>query len=405
MKLFKLLFVLLLNYNLFACTTAIISGKVTADGRPLLLKNRDTDVSNLDNRLIFNSEGKFSFIGLVNSGDINNENVWAGYNSAGFAIMNSASYNLKGDDTTNLADMEGIIMKKALMVCATVEEFEKFLAQYPKPLGVEANFGVIDAAGGAAYFETNNYSFKKFDVNDPATAPGGYLIRTNYSFSGAENEGYGYIRYESASSLFRQYTSNNKISFEFLINDVPRCLNHSLTMTNLTSDLPADNITPKYVSFRDYIPRYSTSAAIVVQGVKENESPRLTTMWSVVGFPLTSVIIPVWLLDNGKMPALVQADSSGKAPVCTYALQLKEKALHPRMDSRDNYLNVAVLLNRQNTGIRQQLNTLEQEILSSAKEKLNKWYSNGLNQDEAVEFYKWIDERVTKYLQEHFYKN
>jgi hypothetical protein len=75
------------------------------------------------------------------------------------------------------------------------------LETLPKPLGVEANFGVIDANGGAAYYETANYKFEKFDANDPTVAPDGYLIRTNYSFSGEENKGLGYIRYATAADL------------------------------------------------------------------------------------------------------------------------------------------------------------------------------------------------------------
>ena len=55
----------------------------------------------------------------------------------------------------------------------------------------EANFGVIDAQGGAAYYETTNFSFTKIDANDPVVAPFGYLIRTNYSFTGTADDGYG----------------------------------------------------------------------------------------------------------------------------------------------------------------------------------------------------------------------
>ncbi len=281
------------------CTTAVVSGKATDDGRPLLLKNRDADA--LQNRLVYFFDGKYKFIGLVNSEDMDNKEVWCGFNSAGFGIMNSASYNLKlDDDTTKISDLEGRIMKLALETCATLEDFERMLNSLPKPLGVEANFGVIDANGGAAYYETDNFHFIKYDVNDPSIAPNGYLIRTNYSVAGLENKGYGYIRYATASELFENKVKDGKISFEFLINDIPRCLIHSFTKTDLAQNLP-DEQSEKFVYFRDYIPRHSTSAAIVVQGVKENESASLTTMWTVLGFPLTSVVVPVWLLDDGKL--------------------------------------------------------------------------------------------------------
>jgi hypothetical protein len=190
-------------HEAFPCTTAIVSGKVTTDGRPLLWKHRDSS-DELTSIIYFNN-GKYDYIGLVNSSDKEKDEVWVGYNEAGFAVMNSASYNLKDeDDNTALKDREGIIMRMALQRCASLTDFETLLDTLPKPLGVEANFGVIDAMGGAAYYETDNYRYNKTDVNDHKTAPGGYLIRTNYSFTGNPEEGYGYIRYNTAEKLFEK---------------------------------------------------------------------------------------------------------------------------------------------------------------------------------------------------------
>ncbi|NWF51047.1 MAG: hypothetical protein HXY49_10960 [Ignavibacteriaceae bacterium] len=308
------------------------------------------------------------------------------------------------NDTTKLSDKEGIIMRLALQNCATLQDFEKFLNELPKPLGVEANFGVIDANGGAAYYETNNFSFIKYDVNDPSVAPNGYLIRTNYSFAGEENKGYGYIRYQTASQLFESQIKNGKISFEFLINDVPRCLIHSFTKTDLTKNLPEEK-SDNYVFFRDYIPRHSTSAAIVVQGVKENESPSLTTMWTILGFPLTSVIIPVWLLEDGTMPKILQADETGNAPLCNAALQLKDKVFSPQNDASENYLNLSALMNKDNSGVRQKLIPIEEKILAKAKSILFDFRKNGIDNSKAKEFNNWIDNDVYNEIKLNFKLN
>lgn len=385
---------------MWPCTTAVISGKATNDGRPLLLKNRDTGA--LQNKLVYFSDSKFRFIGLVDSEDKKNENVWCGYNNAGFGIMNSASYNLKGDDTTKFTDREGIIMKMALESCATLEDFEQMLETLPKPLGVEANFGVIDANGGAAYYETSNFDFKKFDANDPTVAPDGYLIRTNYSFSGEENKGLGYIRYATAADLLTHKYDDGKITAEFLINDVPRCLIHSFTNTDLTKALPKSEQDDDYVFFRDYIPRYSTAAAVVIQGIKTNESAYLTTMWTILGFPLSSVIIPVWLLDDGTLPKILQADELGTAPLCDLALKLKGKIFSLQNDARENYLNVGALINQENTGVRQKLIPIEKQVLSEANSKLNSWRKAGLKKDEVKEFYSWIDSTVLIEIKNRF---
>ena len=382
------------------CTTAVISGKATDDGRPLLLKNRDADA--LQNKLVYFFDGKYKFIGLVNSSDKENSEVWCGFNATGFGIMNSASYNLKNNDTTKISDLEGKIMKMALEQCVTLADFEKMLMDLPKPLGVEANFGVIDANGGAAYYETDNFKFVKFDVNDPNVAPNGYLIRTNFSFTGEDNKGYGYIRYNTADELFNKKIKNGKISFEFLIRDVPRCLIHSFTKTDLTKSLPKDENETDFVYFRDYIPRHSTSAAIVVQGVKENESASFTTMWSIIGFPLTSVVVPVWLLDDGTLPKVLVADETGNAPLCNLALKLKDKVFSNQNDASENYLNLAELMNKENTGVRQVLIPIEDDILSKSKQLLNGWRESKINQTEAKDFFNWVDENVLNEMKSKF---
>lgn len=402
-KIFICLFVLLLPFSISKpCTTAVVSGKATDDGKPLLLKNRDSDF--LQNRLAYFFEGKFRFIGLVNSTDKENNEVWSGFNEAGFGIMNSASYNLKINDTTKISDLEGKIMKLALSSCKTLSDFEMLLDTLTKPLGVEANFGVIDAGGGAAYYEVNNFTFIKYDANDPEVAPNGYLIRTNYSFAGTENKGYGYIRYKTASDLFSDKIKNGKINFRFLINDVPRCLIHSFTETDLSKNLP-DQSENKYVFFRDYIPRYSTTSAIVVQGVKKNENPSLTTMWTILGFPLTSIAVPVWLTDDGSLPKILIADETGNAPLCDLALSLKNKVVSKQNDAKENYLNLSALMNRNNTGVKQKLTPIEDRVLKKAGERITHWEKTEFNSEEVKEFYNWIDNDIYPEIKNNFLFN
>ncbi|MCI0495741.1 hypothetical protein L0Z72_12120, partial [candidate division KSB1 bacterium] len=45
------------------CTVAVVSGKATVDGRPLLWKNRDT--SYLDNEVSYFADGKYAYIGVI----------------------------------------------------------------------------------------------------------------------------------------------------------------------------------------------------------------------------------------------------------------------------------------------------------------------------------------------------
>ena len=159
--LYVLCFFLLAGTKTLACTTFIISGKHTADGKPILFKNRDTDQK--QNSLVFFNDGLYKYIGLADGTEEWNKMVWGGYNETGFAIINSAAYNNNEGDTSSFKDQEGVIMKLALQKCATLKDFENLLESLPKPMGLDANFGVIDAYGGASYYETGNYNFKKFD--------------------------------------------------------------------------------------------------------------------------------------------------------------------------------------------------------------------------------------------------
>ena len=166
--------VLFSQYTSYGCTTAVVSGKFTVDGRPLLLKHRDTWAIN--NKIMKFHDGKYAYTGLVNSKDLDNKSIWIGYNDQGFGIMNSASYNLN-NDTIRLNGYEGRIMKLALKTCKNIDEFEQLLRNLDQPTRIEANFGVIDGEGGAAYFEVGNFIINKFDANDPTVAPYGWRTR------------------------------------------------------------------------------------------------------------------------------------------------------------------------------------------------------------------------------------
>ena len=96
-----------------ACTSAVISGKITPDGRPLLWKNRDTDF--LQNCVKYFSGERYPFIAIVNSVEDDPTDVWIGTNSAGFSVMNTQSYNLvdikPGEER---GEANGRVMRRAL---------------------------------------------------------------------------------------------------------------------------------------------------------------------------------------------------------------------------------------------------------------------------------------------------
>lgn len=394
-----LLLAVLVPIPISACTTAIISGKYTIDGRPLLYKHRDT--SSLQNKLMAFSDGKYHYVGIVNSSDEKGEEVWGGYNSTGFAIMNSASYNLNPDEPGR-PELEGVVMKLALQQCATVEDFERLLDSLPKPLYVSANFGVIDAKGGGAYFETGDYKYTKFDVNNPEYAPKGFIIRTNYSFVGDDGRRRGISRYIQATSLFEQASMFNALSYRFLLNDVSRCLKHGTTGLNLEDFIPENAEEHQFMPFRDFIPRYSTASVIVVQGVKENESPEFTTMWTTLGSPLSCVAVPVWLNKEDNYPAVLLANETGNAPLCSWSLELK-KQIFPMNDveGRD-YINLSAVINKSNNAVTQKVVRIETDIFNHFDPEIKEWRKTGFDSRKIKEFNEWIDKFVTTEYQQRF---
>jgi len=383
-----------------ACTTAIVSGKYTADGRSLLFKQRDTN--DLENKMMSFTDGKYDYLGLVNTKDTLGQNVFGGFNKAGFAIMNSASYNLNPNDSGKDDGSDGLIMKEALQKCATLADFEHLLDSLPKPLNTSSNFGVIDARGGAAYYETGNYKYRKYEANNPDIAPLGYLIRTNFSYSGDRSMDKGLSRYQAAQDLIYQASLTNSLSVDFFIG-VSRSLKHGLTKTNLYDNLPAIADDPVFTAFRDYIPRYLSASSIIVRGITQKESPDQTTLWITLGSPLTTVPIPLWLTSNLDLPAILKADPSGKAKLNEWSLQLKKRLFPIERGEGADYVNLAALITKDGTGILQKIIPIEKQIKKQAYNFQKKWTIAGkINEKEVTQFYNWVDQFVSQSYRDSF---
>jgi hypothetical protein len=305
--------VLFLSAELSACTTAIFSGRATVDGRPVLWKNRDT--SSIQNQVFSFHDGQFSYYGIVNGGDLAGLNIWAGINETGFSIMNSASYNIEKKGKPK--DGEGRFMKLALQTCRTVDDFEALLERTRFFRDVNANFGVIDAHGGAAFFETNGEFYKKYDANDPQKAPDGYLIRTNYSDQGPEKEGYGFIRRERAETLVSSLVSSSTMSVDSLILNVFRDL--TIDRTGV-SPLTQKGKRGHYLDASDTINRYSTVSSTVIRGVTKDQDPTQSVFWVLLGHPACGLAVPLFLSDFAVPDVLGGGKSSA---VCDLSLKLK----------------------------------------------------------------------------------
>lgn len=331
----------------WCCTSVIISSRYTSDGRPVMYKNRDT--GKLDNRMQYFQGPLFSFIGLVNS-DHNENEVWAGTNSVGFCIMNTASYNFKEDKVPDSKmDKEGVVMYKALGICKTVSDFERLLDTLQRPMGVEANFGVIDAHGGAAYYEVNNTRWIKIDVNEEEA---GYRVVTNFCSNGRKEDYQGYERFLTASQIMKEMCEGKEfvsISHKDLYDGLSR------SYRNVTMGLDFDGCYDEYASIKaftgftadqDFIPRYSTSAAVVFEGVVPESDPSKTVMWSLLGYPSCSVSIPLLVGRRDCIPSYMKKSSESRHSVLDdISMSIKKKFVFPyRVSNGNKYLHISAIL-------------------------------------------------------------
>lgn len=372
-----------------ACTSAVVSGRATADGKPLLWKLRDTE--KLENRLQYFSDGKYGYVALVNSDSTAATMVWGGCNSAGFAIINTAAFNTNAGDTTKFSDQEGVVMKQALMECATLEDFESFLNRRKRPWGLNANFGVIDAQGGAAYYETDNNRFIKFDANDPRVAPHGYLVRTNYTFTGTPGVGYGFIRYATAERVIAQAQAQGAIDRALFTDRLARDLSNSMTGDDYNG-AASSKVRGDMINTSDFPCRYGSASNIVIEGVRKGESAARSVVWTEISFPLTCVAVPAWPALATVLPACAVAPRGGQeAELSQWALKGLAKVYPVRRGSGQRYMDLAAYRNTIDGGIAPRVERMEREVEARCRQMEMGWNGKGPVRGDVEKFYGWLD--------------
>lgn len=406
----KLLAVLLLvllvamaGRPLTACTTGVISGKATLDGRPLLWKNRDAPKK--DNRVVQISDGRYRCTAVVNAGG-SVRSIWMGVNEAGFCIENSVTRDLSEKGAKGLGN--GGFMLRALKTCATVEQFEQLLRDTDGKRSTAANFGVIDAAGGAAIFESSPSGYTKFDANDPKAAPHGYVVRSNWSYTGSPDvdpsepeqvaELYSGGRYLRGCKLIDMAIADGGVSVAYMLqhsardyadargNPLPGSINGDL------GDLPA------LIDTGATINRRTTVSAAIFQGVKPGEDPRLTTMWVMLGEPSFTVAVPCWATTGKVADALLGKKTS---PLNDAARALRDasyvKVTKGEDDDQDDK-QVAMLDTSILPDVWQRTLPLERENFKRTEAALQRWRSDGFSAAQAASLHEQLADEALREL-------
>jgi len=200
--------------------------------------------------------------------------------------------------------------------------------------------------------------------------------------------------------------ATNTFDAQFIIQDVTRGLKHSLTKQDLYRDyrnIPEN--TPTYTFFYDFIARRTTSSACVVQGVKKDENPEFTTLWSVVGFPLTSIVVPTWVKGENDFPEILKRNDKLKdSPICYAALELKKEFYSIRWGryAIRNYVNINALTNADKTGIKQKIEPYENKIFKKTNNKLNQWRVSGMKKSDIKVYYDEMNKDIIKMFNDEF---
>ncbi len=356
------------------CTIAVVSGKATQDGRPLLWKNRDTE--SRQNIVQVFADGKYRLLAVTDAG--HSETIWMGMNEAGLCLANSLSLDLPGGHKTGRGN--GRFMKLALQNCASVADFEKLLLETNQTgRRTRANFGAIDAHGAAAMFEAGHRSFVKFDACDPEAAPQGFIVRSNFSMTATGSQHlarpqeflkvYSGRRYLRADGLIGKYVAQHgKLDYRFFLQTLSRDVSEGLDGPAAAwgvQSQPAPNhqnplLLPALINTQSTINRRNTVSAVVFHGVKAESAPQWTTMWTLLGQPAFSVAVPCWITNSQTSPMLC---GTRRSSLCAAAWKVREL----------NYESPNLLSTRWLSRIWSQTLKAEDQIIQRTAERLARW--------------------------------
>jgi hypothetical protein len=215
--------------------------------------------------------------------------------------------------------------------------------------------------------------------------------------------GAGYIRYQTAENLFYRASGSNSLNVPYLLENMCRSLDNSYSGEGVGDYLDLKENEEKFFYFQDCINRSTSTSSVVVQGVRGGESPSLTTMWSIVGAPLASMAIPVWVNSDKILPEVISAPGKENAELCEFSFKLMELMVPSQRGSTKFYINSSKVFNSDGTGITQRIIPLEKEVIKKGYEILDGWRAeNNINLNQLKRYYNWLDDFIRNSYSEQF---
>jgi hypothetical protein len=292
-------------------------------------------------------------------------------------------------------------MKLALGACATVKDFEDLLVREKGKWDLATNFGVIDAEGGACFFETRRDSFVKFDTRDPRVAPFGTIVRTNFAFTSPDQMlGGGFDRFERIGHIIEAARPQGRIDARFILREASRDLiSEKLHSNPLARPLPDDPAAPLYVHTNDTINRNTSVSALVFEGAPSRDQAHLGTMWVLLGQPVAGVAVPVWPA-AGRVPA--PTTGPGTAPLNDVSRALVAYLYPDQRGRMYQYLNVTRLRTLGGEGVLAKVLRIEDRATERTVAKWAEWAAAKPSAAEMAEFQESVAAEALEALKREF---
>ena len=340
------------------CTIGVACGKATQDGRPMVWKTRDY-IQEPDNWVKYNRNMDHNFIYVTGAGSTS---ARMGVNEHGLAIVNSTSSDLPDGSDTGF--LNGDLIKEGLGTCLTIEEFQDILDETDS-IGrrTNGNFAIIDSTGAAALFEVGEKVYWRFDASDD---PKGYILRTNFAVNGGGST--GKERLIRTVKLVGDFHSGDSLNYKSILRYQMRDFSDN---SSNPIPVPFDGVylggPHGYIETNVSICRYTSVSATVITGILPGEFPELSTMWTILGQPATSIALPYWPI--GFPPH--EADGVITSLLCDVSLQIKMQLFDYAGDA--DYIDTYKLLDGNGGGLWTKTFPYEDTVFSGVEALLTNW--------------------------------
>lgn len=132
--------------------------------------------------------------------------------------------------------------------------------------------------------------------------------------------------------------------------------------------------------------------------MKNGEDPVETIMWAILGYPPTSVAVPLFIKARENQPLFMikNPEIQNNAMMCNLSLALKRKVFPIERGNGEKYFDFTQLYNSNQTGFIQILDSLENKIIRKEKDFSRTNYGKPYSEKKFDEFYNKIEDLITK---------